>query len=85
MIAIQNARLFNETQEALERQTATAEILRVISESPADAQPVFDAIVGTAFRLFEVATAVLLMREGDGFREMAVATAGAAAQRPVGG
>jgi len=75
-IAIQNARLFNETQEALEQQTATAGILRVISESPNDIQPVFHAIVGTAFRLFKDATALLLMREGDHFRAMSVARPG---------
>jgi signal transduction histidine kinase len=52
-------RLFNETKEALERQTATAEVLRVISGSPNDVQPVFDAIVKSCFHLFRVGRVTL--------------------------
>jgi GAF domain-containing protein/DNA-binding response OmpR family regulator len=65
VIAIQNARLFNETQEALSHQTATSDILRVISSSPTDVQPVFDAIVSTAVRLHSCDLAVMLRRDDE--------------------
>ncbi|HEY5636074.1 MAG TPA: GAF domain-containing protein [Burkholderiales bacterium] len=63
-IAIQNSRLFNETEEALERQTATAEILRVISSTPTDTQPVFDAIAASARRLCDAGAVVVLGYDG---------------------
>ncbi len=58
-IAIENVRLFNETKESLERQTATAEILKVIGSSMTDTQPAFDAIVRNCGNLFKGSLVVL--------------------------
>ena len=65
VIAIQNARMFNETKEALERQTATADILKVIASSPSDVQPVFDAIAERSKRLVDaLSTTVSRLEDG---------------------
>jgi GAF domain-containing protein/CheY-like chemotaxis protein len=71
-IGIENARLLNELQgknasltEALEQQTATSEILRVISRSPTDVQPVFDAIVSSAQALTAAETSAVFIVSGD--------------------
>jgi signal transduction histidine kinase len=72
VIAIENVRLFKELEarnadltEALEQQTATSEILRVISSSPTDVQPVFDAIAANAARLCSANDAQVLRVEGE--------------------
>jgi signal transduction histidine kinase len=63
VIAIENVRLFTELRESLEQQTATAEILRVISSSPTDVQPVLDAVAKAAVRFCGADDAMVILRE----------------------
>ena len=84
VIAIENARLFNETQEALERQTATSEILRVISHSPTDPDPVFESIVGCRGAVVRCDLAVVLLCDGDVYEHTAAATAQGPMDLPPG-
>jgi len=65
VIAIENVRLFNETKEALEQQTATSEILRVISQSQTDVQPVFDTIAANARRLCNASSSAVFTFDGE--------------------
>src|SRR4029434_3651682 len=66
VIAIQNARLFNETKEALERQTATSEVLQVISGSVSNTQPVFEPILESTMRLCHGMKTAIFLAPGDG-------------------
>ena len=65
VIAMENARLLMEQREALEQQTATAEILRVISQSPADVNPVLTAVARAALRFCGATDVVITLRDGD--------------------
>src|SRR6516164_1681150 len=79
VIAIENARLFDEVQartrdlsEALERQTATSEVLQIISSSAGTLEPVFETILANATRICEAAFGSMLLIEGDEFRRVAL-------------
>src|SRR5262249_41613227 len=78
-IAIENVRLFEaeqertqELSETLERQTATSEVLQVISSSPGTLEPVFETILANATRICEAAFGSMLLVEGDEFRRVAL-------------
>ncbi len=68
VIAIENARLLNELRESLEQQTATSEVLSVISRSPGELEPVFQAMLANGTRLTEAKYGIMWLREGEKFR-----------------
>ena len=79
LVAIENVRLFEteqqrtrELSEALEQQTATSEVLKVISSSPGELTPVFEAMLANAVRICAAKFGTMFLREGDAFRTVAL-------------
>ena len=83
VIAIENARLLSELRQSLERQTATSDVLRVISTSQVSVQPVLDAVVTNAAHLCEAPNATIYLRGGDAL--LTSAHSGPLGGTPVGG
>ncbi|HEX8924656.1 MAG TPA: GAF domain-containing protein, partial [Terriglobales bacterium] len=72
VIAIENTRLLNELRESLQQQTATADVLKVISSSPGELTPVFGSMLENAVRICEASFGNLLLYENDVFRDVAL-------------
>ena len=72
VIAIENTRLLNELRESLQQQTATSEVLRVISSSPGELEPVFQAMLENAVRICEAGFGSMVLYDGDVFRRVAL-------------
>ena len=72
VIAIENARLLSELRKSLQQQTATANVLKVISSSPGDLRPVFEALLANATRLCDASYGAMWLSEGDGLRVAAL-------------
>ena len=72
VIAIENTRLLNELRESLQQQTATADVLKVISSSPGELEPVFNAMLENATRICDAEFGTLYLREADAFRAVAI-------------
>src|SRR5262249_17996145 len=72
VIAIENARLLNELRESLQQQTATSEVLGVISTSPGELEPVFQAMLANATHICEADLGTMALCEDGGFRHVAL-------------
>ena len=72
VIAIENTRLLNELRESLQQQTATADVLKIISSSPGELQPVFAAMLAKASDLCAASYGAMWLREQDGYRAVAI-------------
>ena len=71
VIAIENTRLLNELRKSLQQQTATADVLKIISSSPGQLEPVFEAMLANAVRICGAKFGTLFLCEGDDFRVVA--------------
>ena len=72
VIAIENTRLLSELRKSLQRQTATADVLKVISSSPGNLEPIFEAILGSATQICQAGFGTLNLDDDDAFQTVAL-------------